>query len=241
MLFAVVSDLHGNMEAVKAVWNELGDVDRIYCLGDIVGIGPWPGEVLDMVLSDPRLIRVKGNHDHNTMNMTDLGPLRTLHRGPHHLWVRGRMSPEQIGKLDSPIVLQEVIEGTRLSFMHRHPSDFHSKVPYFDEPTSKVLDDFYSDVHSDILFFGHTHVPLDIVGVGGKRYINPGAVGVQNGGQASYSLVEVEGGPVHVQKRTVRYDLDNVVKDIMDQRTPFSDIIVSNFFRGPPTPGPGKC
>ncbi|MCU0799606.1 MAG: metallophosphatase family protein [Candidatus Thermoplasmatota archaeon] len=240
MLFAVVSDLHGNIEAVKAVWRELDDVSRIYCLGDIVGIGPRPGEVLDMVLSDPRLARVKGNHDHNTLNLTELGPIRTLHRGPHHLWIRGKLTAAQIGSLDSPVHLQESMDGVRLSFMHRHPTDFHSKVPYFDEPTSNVLDDFYSDVMSDVLFFGHTHVPLDMEGAGGKRYINPGAVGVQNGGLASYALAEVIEGAVRIERRTVRYDLDKVIEDLNEQRAPFAESIVSNFFRGPPAHGTGK-
>jgi putative phosphoesterase len=240
MLFAVVSDLHGNIEAVKAVWRDLEEVSRIYCLGDLVGIGPRPGEVLDMVLSDPRLVRVKGNHDHNTLNMTELGPISTLHRGPHHLWIRAKLTNEQLGMLESPVHLREELGGISFSFMHRHPLDFHSKVPYFDEPTSRVLDDFYSDVGSDVLFFGHTHVPLDVEGAGGKRYINPGAVGVQNEGVAGYALVNVSKGSVRIERRTARYDLDRVVLDINDQRAPFARNIIANFFQGPPASHPGK-
>lgn len=240
MRFAVVSDLHGNLEAVRAVWNDLEDVRRVYCLGDMVGIGPWPGEVLDMVLSDPRLIRVKGNHDHNTLNMTELGPIMTMHRGPHHLWIREKLSTAQLGRLDSPVHHQEEIGGVRFSFMHRHPLDFHSKVPYFDDPSERVLDTFYSDVGSDVLFFGHTHVPLDIVGGTGKRYINPGAVGVQNEGSASYVVFDVVNGSLRAQRRTVRYDLDRVVQEINEQGTPFARSIIANFFQGTAAPSPGK-
>lgn len=231
MRFAVVSDLHGNIEAVKAVWKDLDDMGRIYCLGDIVGIGPRPGEVLDLVLSDERLVRVKGNHDHNTLNGTDLGPIPTFHRGPHHLWIRSKLTSKQLGLLESPVHLEELLEGVRFSFMHRHPDDFHSKVPYYDEPTSRVLDDFYSEVHSDVLFFGHTHVPLDVKGAAGKRYINPGAVGVQNGGRASYVVVEVERGSARFERKEVPYDLEKVVADINDRMTPLSSSIISNFFK----------
>ena len=51
MIFGIISDIHGNLPALEAVsaWFDKQPVDRIFCTGDIVGYGPWPGECLDAV------------------------------------------------------------------------------------------------------------------------------------------------------------------------------------------------
>lgn len=64
-MFAIISDIHGNLEALRTV---LADIDQrgiktIYCLGDIVGYGPEPGGCLDLV-SQRATKCLCGNHDH---------------------------------------------------------------------------------------------------------------------------------------------------------------------------------
>lgn len=64
-MFAIISDIHGNLEALQAV---LAEIDRrgikeIYCLGDVVGYGASPRECLDLVIERCKLC-VCGNHDH---------------------------------------------------------------------------------------------------------------------------------------------------------------------------------
>jgi predicted phosphodiesterase len=64
-MFAIISDIHSNLEALKTV---LADIDRrgvktIYCLGDIVGYGPDPGECLDLI-AERTVMSLCGNHDH---------------------------------------------------------------------------------------------------------------------------------------------------------------------------------
>ena len=51
MLVAILSDIHGNLEALKAVWADMAAfaVDEIVCLGDMIGYGPDPDEVLQSV------------------------------------------------------------------------------------------------------------------------------------------------------------------------------------------------
>lgn len=64
-MIAIISDIHSNLEALKTV---LADIDRrgittIYCLGDIIGYGPDPGDCLDLV-SQRATMCLCGNHDH---------------------------------------------------------------------------------------------------------------------------------------------------------------------------------
>jgi predicted phosphodiesterase len=65
MRIAVFSDVHGNLEALEAFLERIReqDVDRICCLGDLVGYGPNPNECVEMVRSLPGINVVLGNHD----------------------------------------------------------------------------------------------------------------------------------------------------------------------------------
>ena len=61
---ALISDIHGNLEALLAVLADIKtqSVDEIYCLGDIIGYGPNPCECLDQVMNNAK-ITILGNHD----------------------------------------------------------------------------------------------------------------------------------------------------------------------------------
>ncbi len=65
-MIAFISDIHANQSALEAVFadiDSLGTVDRIYCLGDVIGYGPDPVECLDLVASRCKLV-LMGNHEH---------------------------------------------------------------------------------------------------------------------------------------------------------------------------------
>jgi len=226
---AVLSDVHGNPWALEAVLSEIDDVDAVFVLGDLVGIGPRPAEALDILKRDRRVRRVMGNHDHNTLFGTELGPTENVPRRPHHDWVRSMLSASQLEYLKCPMELR-VRDGVETVFMHRHPKDCGSKVPYFDDPSPEVLDGFYSDVDGDLLFFGHTHFPLDVTGKTGRRYVNPGAVGAQNGGLASFVVFETENGVGNLVRKEAPYDVQAVVDEILREKMPYHRFIVSHFF-----------
>ena len=65
---AIISDIHGNLEALQAVLAHIADqsVDEIFCLGDIIGYGPNPCECLDLVIERCK-VGLLGNHDQGAM------------------------------------------------------------------------------------------------------------------------------------------------------------------------------
>lgn len=65
---ALISDIHGNMEALETVLEDIRsqDVDEIYCLGDIIGYGPNPRECIDLVMENAT-VTLLGNHDQGAM------------------------------------------------------------------------------------------------------------------------------------------------------------------------------
>ena len=64
---AFISDIHGNLEALRAVLADIAEqgVDEIYCLGDIIGYGPNPRECIDLVMDCKAC--VLGNHDQGAL------------------------------------------------------------------------------------------------------------------------------------------------------------------------------
>ncbi len=64
---AIISDVHGNLEALTAVLADIADqgADEIHCLGDIVGYGPNPGECIDLVMNCQ--VVILGNHDQGAL------------------------------------------------------------------------------------------------------------------------------------------------------------------------------
>jgi predicted phosphodiesterase len=225
----IISDIHANTLALEAVMEELEDAERIFCLGDLVGIGPRPMEVVDSIRGDPRISSVMGNHDHNTVYGTELGPIRNFPRKPHHDWVRSRLGHEQMEYLAGlPLHLKVDIGGVVMAIMHRHPADCGSPVPYFDDPRREVVENFYQGVEGDLLFFGHTHVPLDVTGK--RRYMNPGAVGAENMGRARFIRIDLRGDDHRIVPGRVRYDLDAVVSDMEAEEVPYRKFIEKRFF-----------
>jgi predicted phosphodiesterase len=62
MKVAIVADIHSNATAFKAALDDVGKVDMVWCVGDIVGYGPDPVECIDIIRAIPHIC-IAGNHD----------------------------------------------------------------------------------------------------------------------------------------------------------------------------------
>jgi len=165
-LFAVISDIHANLEALVAV---LADIDRrsikqLYCLGDVVGYGASPKECLDLVVDRCEII-LCGNHDHAVFyepTNFNVGAERAAY------WTRQVFEDEPdkkrrdrrweaLGKL--PIV----VEAKGLLLVHASPrrpiNEYLFPEDVYTNP-SKILENFkrLGPQHMACLV-GHTHVP----------------------------------------------------------------------------------
>lgn len=76
MLIALISDIHSNWEALQAVWKEVKHADTILCMGDLVGYGASPNEVVEFVrkqMGKRTFLCVRGNHDNAVAFGADWG------------------------------------------------------------------------------------------------------------------------------------------------------------------------
>jgi len=68
----IISDIHANATALQAVLEDAGAIDRVWCLGDVVGYGPEPNECVEILKTLPNLTCLLGNHDAAVMGFIDL-------------------------------------------------------------------------------------------------------------------------------------------------------------------------
>ena len=219
MRYAIVSDIHANLQAWNAVLTDIAAqrVGRILCLGDSVGYGPNPSEVLESVYRHVDAFCM-GNHDAAVCDKLD--PSLFNERARRLLdWTRTRLSDKAARFLASqPLTLT----GPGFRCVHgdfTEPAAFNYIEDHEDAARS------WPAAPEPLLFTGHTHLPaLFVIGASGvthhlqpqdfvvepgKRYlVNPGSAGNPRADEAlaSYCIFDDDAGSV--VWRTVPFDLD---------------------------------
>ena len=106
MKLAIITDIHGNAPALKVVLKELdqrGDIDTIWCLGDMIAMGPDTNEVLDLLFSRSNIQMITGNHDEAILSLLagEGHPETYKHTLEHHEWIAQRLKPEHVASLNN--------------------------------------------------------------------------------------------------------------------------------------------
>lgn len=227
---AIISDIHGNLEALEAVLNDIQDrgVREIYCLGDMVGYGPNPRECVDYALGFQQC--VLGNHDQGALYDPEgfsSGAERAI------FWTRDQLEQdpnvEQASRRWDFLceLPRQIREGSQL-FVHgsaRNP--LNEYVFPEDIYNPRKLNRLFSLIPG-ICFQGHTHVPgvftetgrflspQDLSGrvqVGGeKMMINVGSVGQPRDGIRDSSYVIWDDGSIRFQR--VPYPVETTIAKI---------------------------
>ena len=241
MRIALISDIHGNLPALKAVLDDIArqEPDRIVCLGDIAAFGPQPRQVLarlraltpaivmgntDAWLLDPLPHPIR---DENSQRITDI-----------EMWAAEQLTEEDRSFIYSfqSLVTLPLGAGSDLMCYHGSPRDFDDLI-YATTPEAE-LDTLFSGHQALILAGGHTHQPFL------RRYrasylVNPGSVGLpfehlpdgrtRNPARAEYALVEWTDGRLSVDFRRVPFDLDTLFAVVRDNNMPHGEWWAGNW------------
>ena len=197
-------DIHGNLPALDAVLREVREAgcDAIVIGGDVAG-GYMPAETVSLLMTLRGRTRfVMGNGDREMLRILDGEPPAPGFAGRLNAWAARRLDPEARDFLAAfePVVEHDVAGVGRVLFCHGTPdSDEEIVTP---ETPDEVLDHLASGADADVIVGGHTHVRMDRR-AGGKRFLNPGSVGMPYGGTGAWWLVLGPG----VEMRRTRYDL----------------------------------
>ena len=95
--FALISDIHGNLEALKSILEDIKkqDVDEIICLGDTISIGPNSKECIDLLI-DNNIKSVLGNHEIYLLRGTDFDSSIVGEEKKHYQWVKKSLTDREI-------------------------------------------------------------------------------------------------------------------------------------------------
>lgn len=226
MRIAVFSDVHANLQAMQAVWEDLEGQrpDAVYCLGDLVGYGANPNEVVDFV-REHRVPTVMGNYDEGVG--FDLQECGCVYRDPADD-ARGKVSLQWTRKVTTdenklylqglPFQLRLEDRSPRLLLVHASPRKINEYL-YADRPQAS-FERLAKMAGTDVLLFGHTHLPYTKT-VERTLFVNTGSVGKPKDGdpRAGYVLLEL-GRRRRATMRRVAYDVEAAARAIQETDLP---------------------
>jgi predicted phosphodiesterase len=232
MRLGLVSDVHANLEALTAVLRELErrKVDRVLCLGDVVGYHANPNECVEL-LGRLDALTIAGNHDRaaaGVIEPSDFGP--SARRAIY--WTRRVLLPEharRLRELDVFALLDERICLVHAA-LHPTPNDkYHLTSPVriaasFEKLTS-------GEIPARLCFFGHTHravvhhsdgrairelpvgpEPLQLDLDGGYYFVNPGSVGQPRERDRRAAFAIFDDRAISLEIHRVAYDAERCMQ-----------------------------
>lgn len=236
---ALISDIHGNLDALIAVLREIdaAKVDHVVCLGDVIGYGPEPGPCVDLVdrICD---VVILGNHDEAAL--TDEDPVNFNPTAAHSLRITRSLLEDRHFEIISGWPMRSEIAGVQLS----HAS-FSNRI-YSYLLNKRVAAESFHGLTAEIGAFGHTHMPtmfacpidqtphmdcilgslpmpgdlLSPFPANHRILINPGSVGQprDRNPDASWGLLDTDARTFRT--RRVSYDIDATERKIRDRGLP---------------------
>lgn len=215
MKIAILSDIHGNILALKEVLKEIEklNITRIYILGDIVGYYYHADQVFEY-LNQFDVVFLKGNHE--ILLQESLQNKKTLLKITEKYGNGIKSAIEQLSKkqinhiLEYPTVKVDAILDLKIAFAHGSLDDINK---YIYPDTDIDILNAYSNYGYDFIFMGHTHYPFSFNGKSGV-VANVGSVGQarDKGGAASWCVLDTK-NQVLVFKHTL-YDVEALVREV---------------------------
>jgi putative phosphoesterase len=218
MRIALISDLHANEVALRAVLGDIARVgcDEIICLGDVATLGPRPNEVL-RILQDIGCRSILGNHD---AFMLDPELIHTYTEVPVVVdaveWCRQRLTDDEIAYLRTFQPSMEIdLDGKATLVLFHGTLRSHMEDLLATTPPDQV-DEMLQGRRGTVMAGGHTHLQM-LRQHRGTLIVNPGSVGLpfkeHVAGRAptlldhaEYATIEAAGGGVGVELRRVPVD-----------------------------------
>jgi predicted phosphodiesterase len=151
MQILVISDIHANETALKAVLQAADEVDEIWFLGDLVGYGPDPNQCVETLKKLPNFTPIIGNHDAAVVGRIDAGSFNPEARQSLH-WTRNQLADQNMEYLESLPEIQVIDQVTLVHGSPREPIWEY----VMDRHTAFVN---FEHFETDFCFVGHSHLP----------------------------------------------------------------------------------
>jgi predicted phosphodiesterase len=218
----ILGDIHANFPALTAVFTdvEARKLNNLYCLGDLVGYGTSPNEVIDCI-REHDIPTIMGNYDLGVGNDSDdcgcayTNPTSEALGKLSIAWTNAHTSAENkayLRTLVDSIPLQ--LGDLRVVLVHGSPRKVNEYL--FEDRPEKSLLRLLDLAQADVLVCGHTHKPYHRIMVDGRHVINAGSVGKPKDGdpRAGYITLSAKGQKLEVSFIRVEYDVEGAAQAI---------------------------
>lgn len=226
MRYALISDIHANLPALRAVLNDIAkrDIDAIYHLGDLTGYAPWPNETVEM-LRERGIPGISGNYDstvatgYKHCGCRSENPEQEARAHLSYEWTRSHVSAETREYLASLPFRMDIrplgghVAGPTIFLVHGNQT--LNTVYVTEDRPNEFLQKMATDLGAlpkDAVCFGHTHKPWHRV-VEGINFINTGSVGRPKDGnwRSCYVILSAKEAEFKVEFRRVEYEIKEAV------------------------------
>lgn len=230
MRFAIISDIHGNLQALEAVLARIDALgaDSLVCLGDVVGYGADPAACIEIVRDRCSHV-IMGNHDAAVTGLTSMEYFNSAARASA-LWTGEVLSGEDLrwlAGLPWEASLQDFV------IVHSTPDKPENWRYLMSESQARELYDFFG---GPLLFYGHTHYPMAFERLngevlwrgrqgfpledGGRYIVNVGSVGQPRDGDPRAAFGFYDSGARAIEFHRQEYDIAGARKAILDAGLP---------------------
>lgn len=233
MRIGILSDIHGNLPALEAVLTEMRsrELDSMYCLGDLVGYGASPNEVVERIQREG-IPTVMGNYDDGVgFDRDDCGcayqdPQDKALGDQSLAWTKAKTTSANKAFLrELKPEFRFDADGCRVLLVHGSPRKMNEYL--FEDRALSSFQRLAAGSNADLIVFGHTHRPYARF-VDDVWFVNAGSVGKpKDGDWRACFIVLTPGGPVPAEFVRVPYDVQRASKAIRDSELPdkFADDI----------------
>ena len=228
MKIAVISDIHGNMEAIEAVMADIeqNECEKIFVLGDYAMAGPEPDYAVQYFLNrreNPKFTLIQGNTDLMIADYSEELYNSLKEKAP----IMAEALKNDVSILDPlekkflknlPIQKEVEVEGVKFLLVHGSPRKNNEDI-LPDTPIEEV-EKMLENVEADVVLCGHTHIPCGFQTESKKTVVNDGSIGrpffiPQDGVvKACYLIIDVQNGKCVYEHRFVDYDRERAAKKL---------------------------
>ena len=224
----IFGDIHANLPALEAV---IADMDQRglgnrYCLGDLVGYGTFPNEVVTAIRNS-KTPTIMGNYEEGVGNSSDDCGCAYKSETAKALGQRSIAWTNEHTSRETKTFLRQLprhlplpLGDLRVLLVHGSPRRVNEYL-YEDRPDSS-LERLLDLAEADVLVCGHTHIPYHRVLPSGRHIVNAGSVGKPKDGdpRAGYVILEANGSEFKVQFIRVAYDIEAAARAIEASEMP---------------------
>ena len=213
MKIAVISDIHGNFQALDSVLEDMrkNHAEQVFCLGDLAMAGPQPRLIIDLISKKSDWVVIQGNTDKMIAdfspeimeNVKKSFPIMANALADDVYFIEDEMK-QYLKNL--PAQKEVEVEGVKVLLVHGSPRVVNEDI-LPDLPIKKV-EEMIEGTNADVIFCGHTHIPCGYQTSRKQTIVNVGSVGrpFTEDPKACYVLAEFQDGGFSIEHRFVDYD-----------------------------------